>query len=1699
MATLSLPKKPKQSFWNKIRDVFDANTEADKYRRNLVAYKKATPALGNASVGIKRANNSQPTTKISGIWGTLGSLGKDAYNVGKGITGAAINTVQMPYTAARNISADITNNPVAKQNARQAWSQDMNNNFFWNPTYEKAADVTASALYSPTYQRKNEQANQQMANVISRGYGNTPQAKMFTDYYKSAQDQADLEGYLANQGLNMKSSGWDVTKKVGLPIVSAAAQTAMQATGLGAGARMVTQGEKEIGKQLFKQANKTGMMMGGLGAVDTLANDGNIYDALKNATTGYMAGAAMPVMGYGVAKVGKTVVKDYAINRKIAEAQKIIDNARVNMPKTKGREQSALYHQAINAREDIKLYNQQRSKAAKFFDEKGLGMSTKKEVDNTPSLNPKAAKWNDKEFIARVAVHTGADEGLVKNALKSITKEDMISKINDFGVWDKEGANNDMLFWGRVMDDVDARPVVTPKATSAEVASLDATAPTAITKPVVTPIEAVPESAQVEKPNVVKRDEGVITKRDVAEVQKAAKEAHAVGDIETANMLIESLPPKYRIKLDKPTVTQRTVPEGVDPITGEVKTPKPEVRYKRSADYQAKPMQVLDETGQPTKLGNIVETFYKNKKGDNKIKFTQLESIGKEINRQIDTEYAQLGTDTQTVFRKVQEAVNKKIKTLKEAGLTDAEADVLRRAQAEMNYVRRKAGLGKKEIKAGDLGEMYIPRQVEGQYAGDNLFEGFMTTKPGSEFKRTGKMKLDEIDYSSAPIGDYIVRYGDTKLYQRERIARAVKKANPEVAEEVVDAAVTKIVQLQNKVNKIENKIGLGGFGRRKSLSDGEFVDSAAELSRVGRDLGRRQLTVNETPDGFTNGDRVNSVEIVPGRTVGDYTGLNQHRDALSFASKEFADSGGDKVKLAESVRQRLTKDYNIDEDSVNYLSDSISRIADNVPDEVVIGRVESAYKLAAKQQMMEKLQHINITNKTLRKDVSDLTNQILREGTTENKASTKIVRGVLKTTNAIFRKFNISSALNELSDLNSFLSVYGKKAAILKPNFRTIKEFGLGEIDAAIEPYLKQLDKGASFKSVAKKINNATNLYKFVEYYKAAVVATSAKKFYKNLSGDALTKQVLKDYRELALPVDAFTKTFLDSAPLYTQYMSWGMRNLQKEGRLLSGKIDAGVMKDKSIGQRMARNAYVNLPAKTVFWLASNGLKGTSILTAFGLTDFTGMTNQDYSGIADEDKSWFDRTTQFTGSSTTFSLLNSVVQSLEKEGLKEKYKNADYNPYENNDLDSQIMSIFTPQAVKNARDANTMMNQGYSINKAGRVQYEAPTDFWNTAKAYIFGKNQTANAREYGGRQNIVERVQQGQNPLSAMKDMALEQTGFQDTKYTRPLSEEYSQVYKETPKELRTAVLNNGREYNAQLDNLKRNKPEEYNRYINSMDGNHVNPEFWREIIGGNASSGTDLTVYKMMQARKQQLYKDMTAAGKNQNGEHNYDPLYDLSDDKARLILQTKAAATGDDISLRNNLWQEEWYQDYQDKVSAFYDGKQESSDSNYKESERVKTWNTYNSTYGALKGYPSKDFLSKNGDILKEEFPLIWQSKQYEYGTPEAKAWFSNNYDAYEAEKAVYDETVLGLINKMREVEGFAPMSMESYQQAKNVKDTDSSGGWASSKPTINPSDYMKKITVSGVVKPKLDFSLPKVEVKKRGKVKKPTVTIKKGTI
>ena len=1155
-------------------------------------------------------------------------------------------------------------------------------------------------------------------------------------------------------------------------------------------------------------------------------------------------------------------------------------------------------------------------------------------------------------------------------------------------------------------------------------------------------------------------------------------------------------------------------------------------------EYPDTPRPIRERIETDAPLGKIMETFYDSKKGNNKISYRELEAMADTTAARAYNDFQAIGSDLRKVAQITQEQVDAGNKLVDNMPLTPQEKQLWKAVQAEQDYMRRRSSLGNKEI-GGDQGDSYWHRvSPDNQPTRETLLQGYLDKKPGSEMKRRSDefaLKADEISYSPKVISKYIIEHGDTKLLQEERIYRALQRDYPGLPEEQIRKAAQQEIEIQTAVNNQKVKIGAAGLGKKVTVTNGKVIDLVDEFNKVGETLAIPKTEVVGTPRGLTNGARINSVSVNVGgklETVADLLGMNQLRDSTAYAYTQVARAGGDRELLANAVENRLRTAYNnLPQEEIDYALESIRRIKPGVDDKVVAGRVEGIYRNTAKNQMVKSLHSLQIQDKTLKKDVSDLAKQILREGTTEKELSAAIVQKTLRAQNALFRKLNVSSALNELSDLTSFYNIYGKNTKIFTPDFKLVKELGLGEIDPAIEPYLKQIDEGVPVNKVLtslKKLNEGTRFYKFVETYKAGVLAKTAKEFYSNpanggLVGDELTARILQDYRDFALPVDMFTKTFLDDYPLYTQYMTWGARNLEKEGKMLTGQFDAGVLKNMSKKERFARDLYANIPAKTAFWLASNGLKGTAIMTAFGLTDFTGLTNQDYSGIAEEDKSWFDRTTQWTNMSTTLSLLNTTIQALEKEHLKQKYADKDYNPYENANFGESLINTYTPQFLKNALGANDLQQRGYSDNnnsvadqvsrlfggkpEEGRVQYEAPEDAWNIFKSFVFGKNQTANAREYSGRENLVDRMVEGKDPFTAVKDMAAEQLGIKDTDYNRPLTDDYSEAYKAAEDGARTALLQGGRQYNDYLDNLKKEQPDLYNNYIQAMDGNHVSPEYWRNI-SQSKGGGANLDTFKMIGDRKKQLKKDLGV---------DYDPIYDLPDDQAAAVLRLKSAPTGDDLSIRMTLNKEQWYKDLKDRQKAFYKANPiKDTDSQYTSTERVKEWDRLDDELNSF-FYNSERIKEEGEPAWAKDYPLVYQQKaindQYGFGSEESSNFFRNNADAYYAQKEAYDKAQLAIINQMRKIEGYPEMSWEAYQQATEIADTDgdsgsksgwknysrsggrrSSGGSRSSGggSSISPNADVTYNSAGTLKINKPTVKVPTVKIKRKGDVKKITL-------
>lgn len=197
---------------------------------------------------------------------------------------------------------------------------------------------------------------------------------------------------------------------------------------------------------------------------------------------------------------------------------------------------------------------------------------------------------------------------------------------------------------------------------------------------------------------------------------------------------------------------------------------------------QAVKAQSIDEAVSTSELGKISENAVINKiiKSD-----ADAEKLGARIGDEITREFENIGSDWDTVHQKIQKAWSNKTTNYKDAGLTDAEWDLVKRTQREMNVLRNRIDPAIR--RGGDQGQFYAPRQAEGTE---------FTQEMINEFGRTRNTGLGdaELDYSTAPIAQYIRRYANAQDAVDDMLLGAIKtveKTNPISGEKtVVDTGV---------------------------------------------------------------------------------------------------------------------------------------------------------------------------------------------------------------------------------------------------------------------------------------------------------------------------------------------------------------------------------------------------------------------------------------------------------------------------------------------------------------------------------------------------------------------------------------------------------------------------------------------------------------------------------------------------------------------------------------------------------------------------------------------------------------------------------------------------------------------------------------------------------------------------------------------
>lgn len=1027
---------------------------------------------------------------------------------------------------------------------------------------------------------------------------------------------------------------------------------------------------------------------------------------------------------------------------------------------------------------------------------------------------------------------------------------------------------------------------------------------------------------------------------------------------------------------------------------------------------------------------------------------TMLQNVDEALQRE--------GSSFEVLGRKIQEAD----RIGKAPQLTEGEQLAYQAVRSELDKALEAAGqAGRLSDDVGQR-EWYLPQAKKDSTQIPQSMEDLYNTGFGYQNARTNAIDLNELDYGYDPVIDYVVRGKASDQMVKQRIFDNIVTENPNVTREVAEQAT----EIQSKMIDDINKV------TEDPRADGAKIDTTGALKAKAEAVGIQRVDDNTKLSGvnLNTADRLQS--------VGQYfKGFYQYRFAQALAQDITSPQ-----ELPDVLKQ-MGLDA-IPENRVNeivqrteYMIDNADRYLKNADERTVAAYNQSVYanaiRSAAKGNVEETLLRTNFTdpktNALLNKEFNDMAIGYNKATTTVSKLG-EVARRVM---NNSMRNLNVNSFLNEMTDVVNVLDHFGVKSI---PSFspldmmQTVRRYGLeGATDAFDNPD-KAVEAFGVFRSGNKKaldglfkaantIDEKTALYHVAENYKAAVYLKAAEDFYirRGLSGNQLRNAVISNFDRDMIPLDHFSRVFAtdnQAVKLLTQYLDWNILNTRRQGLNLVGSKTGGIYDDLGRGGSVARNLAMNLAPRVGLGM----VRGVPIITTLGLLDPLGIASQDYSGI--QEKNPIDVIVQTAGISPILSLASQFYMNYRQD--EEAMKQYDGKPPEDQRGDWLTRSLentgrmFTPFGgqIKRTGDMVDVLDKGYSENKSGRVQYLAPENPLDILRGLVMGKGQTQEGREYSGTPDIFS-VLAGDaaptdlftsNPSVEAFRTLLGEENVGD--YLRPLTDSknanYSDAVKEaTTRDAQEALLAGGRQYNEYMDNLRKNNPEAYNNYMETFEtGNFVSPEFWRQIVGGNADGQIDLATFHMMSDRKKQAAKDLGV---------KYDPLYDLPDDRARAVLQQKSTATGDDIALRNILYKEQWYQDYMKASSEYYEDLPESTDADeFKQTERVKQWNKYNEQLSA--------FSTFNDPSLQAQFPYTAAYKaaeaEYEkktgqdfYGSQESKNWFANYGQGYMNEKDDLNAAKLQVINEMRAIEGFPPMSADAYEQATNIADTDGSGG------------------------------------------------------
>jgi hypothetical protein len=1024
----------------------------------------------------------------------------------------------------------------------------------------------------------------------------------------------------------------------------------------------------------------------------------------------------------------------------------------------------------------------------------------------------------------------------------------------------------------------------------------------------------------------------------------------------------------------------------------------------------------------------------------------------------------------------------------------------------------------------------YLPQErpgtkLEGSI-GNTLIDLLDLGDTGYTQARENRISIDELDHSTDPLVSYFTKTSSVAYQNQITEDLITRQIKAQTGRDISDAEAKQIRQAEEAFAEklIQASEQSGGAER---------LDVVSELNETGQTKGREQVALvqklGKSAEELDSSKEVyNKFTYPTGETLAQRTGFQRYNNAHGYAS-EMAARGDNvetmllenfaninitneaKAKLARGAQKRVdAANQSVVENQAKIAKlnstepktraerqerDILVRELEraSTPEAIQERKVHAIYlaeRSAARLQMQDFLETTTIEDKRLRKMLNNDAKRMLMQDRINQSFARKSVEKVRSIFHLGALGWSPRSALQNLTELSRAFGVLTNK------EFATAMKQARGNTDI-LQRYGVDPTKGGDIENRGKTKTKGRfhflhpmAMFEGTESIKDKVFLHGLENRYKaqGLQGEALVDAVMNDFQKYAVKGGmagtlGFNKTKTGSLAL--QFWQYSIKDM----KIFGGELKKAFYPDQNISveQSNAARRYLlkTYGSRVPIYLLLNALFGATweyVMGVFNPTDTYSQPDKD-AGLDEKIVAKIPGG-PFVGTMRDLYLaMREEARNAEEEEREIAVENFLSNPVKRN----AAMLVPGGNQIFNRTFAATQdMDRGYNESSQGRARWEAPqfeTDPVNTTKALVFGKNTTDQAKEYFGTQGVAGDVQR----------TVKEKLGKSDQKFPVSIREQEKIDKGANVGE----VIKTGRERSSERTAWEKANPESAEVIKQSKrrtkDGKKLvsdvlTPEKWRIISSDNTGEAYN---------RLKQV-----AINNNKDFGDPIDPIYQL-EDKARVkgVLAIRSQPTGNAIEREEILRAtSSWYRNFEKAESKYYESMdfKEDKDSPFTNSQRKQQWQAISKQQGEM--YDNQPSYVTQYYKLKDSNPTA------------AKQYFKDNADALSGYFDDYRGKKLALINAKRKLEGEEPIDegtfnnvtfgyeddeRKAYNQLAYGKGYGSRGSGSSKVNTtkgMNPTEFVKSKKVTF----KKPSELKKVKLT-AAKLTKAKVTSKKSLV